>query len=659
MLLKRLHIGKFRGVENKDFEFKKTNIFCGSNGVGKTTCLDAISMLLCGETFTYGKDNTKNRDMNNQQEQCDISLVVETDTTTFNENGDLIKAKVILGCKMYEQYKGKKGEKTEEYIGFKTDWYINERKSTEKEYFNFLKELFNINYNDSIKNFNIFRFLIDYNYTNTCDYKAVKQFIESLLKIAPDIEILKEEKFRSIAYDLSSNNFDIKATNSIYNSKIKELEKSIASTEYVLSDLKSQETIFNENTSILSSIEEKRSKIKDLKETDGLTIEIREEYSALCGAIGEFEFQKNELEGMRNKEYNAVKLKVDEFKEEYGKYSVEKQELEKIINDYTYNLKTLEEEKELYLETISKIDKETVPYVYCPECGCELNKEQIEEFKNNKNSRIAEYSRKIAEINESIVEKENQKKQLDKDLEKTSNVLQKLFEKNQVLAEKEQTQYLKINQKYLDLLNKLEKNTQNQIERYNELTSYIEQAKETKYSTIEDLTKEITEMQSKVEQANFTKERINNYKTELEKLLDNKCLIESKQISLNEFKDYKTQLIKENAHKIFGDIVWVLQEESKANADSKKDKCYATLNGVSMDGVNTASKLVLGSQIINCVKTHLGVNGIPLVFDIVDNIGQKALTKVANIDENQIFCTKANFEEGMPLNLKNLELEKE
>ena len=78
MKIVSLKIQKFRGVENTEYNFNKVNIFKGSNGVGKTTCLDALTMLLCGETYTYDKDATKNRDMNNEREVNDISMVVKS-----------------------------------------------------------------------------------------------------------------------------------------------------------------------------------------------------------------------------------------------------------------------------------------------------------------------------------------------------------------------------------------------------------------------------------------------------------------------------------------------------------------------------------------------------------------------------------------------------
>lgn len=659
MLLKKLHIVKFRGVKNRDFKFRKTNIFCGSNGVGKTTCLDAISMLLCGETFTYDKDSTKNRDMNNQQEQCDISLIVETDSTTFNEEGSLTKIEVVLGCKMYEQYKGKKGEKTEEYIGFKTDWYINERKTTEKEYFSFIKELFNINYNDNIKNFNIFRFLIDYNYTNTCDYKAVKQFIESLLNITSDVDILKDEKFRTIAYDLSSNNFDVKNTNSGYNLKIKELDKEINSTEFVLNDLKNQEKAFDKDLNILSSVEEKRFKIEELKKSSGLTEEEEKEFLQLKEEHEKFNEIKNQLIQARENAMLELKRKGNTCREEYAKVALEKREKTNELDFLIANIKKLEDDKQSYLEIISEREKEKLQILYCPECGCELNKEDLIAFENGKTKSIARCSRSIANINKDVETMLKKKVQLEKELDGIANQVQVLFERNNLSDINEKEEASKITNNYISKLEKVEAEHQENQNRYFELITKIEGFKETKIVIIESLTKQITELELQSKQSETIACKIKDYQLKLDKLLDEKCKIESKQISLTEFKDCKTQLIKENTHKIFGDIVWVLQEESKVNADSKKDKCYATLNGVSMDGVNTASKLVLGSQIISCVKKHLGVIGIPLVFDIVDNIGKTALTKVANLDETQIFCTKADFEDDEPLKLLNLELEKE
>ena len=41
---------------NYSFEFSdKLNVFLGSNGVGKTTSLDCLGILLFGESFSYNK----------------------------------------------------------------------------------------------------------------------------------------------------------------------------------------------------------------------------------------------------------------------------------------------------------------------------------------------------------------------------------------------------------------------------------------------------------------------------------------------------------------------------------------------------------------------------------------------------------------------------
>jgi hypothetical protein len=169
-------------------------------------------------------------------------------------------------------------------------------------------------------------------------------------------------------------------------------------------------------------------------------------------------------------------------------------------------------------------------------------------------------------------------------------------------------------------------------------------------------------LQQRIFVVNMQKKNLDVLKTDLEhsqkakdELLDAKCTVEAKQIALQGFKDLKTRIINSQTSEVFGDIKWVMQEESKATEGSKKDKCYATLNNVSMDGVNTASKLVLGVKIIECVKRKYHIENMPIIFDIVDNIGRKALDEVKALSKGQIFCTKASFENEVPLHITSEE----
>ena len=79
MRVKNISYENLNGLTNC-FEFsEKLNVFLGSNGVGKTTSLDCLSILLCGESFSYGKTLEKHIDVKNRENVCTLNMIVETD----------------------------------------------------------------------------------------------------------------------------------------------------------------------------------------------------------------------------------------------------------------------------------------------------------------------------------------------------------------------------------------------------------------------------------------------------------------------------------------------------------------------------------------------------------------------------------------------------
>lgn len=653
-------IKAFRGVKEKDFTFSdKENCFIGSNGVGKTTCLDAITLLLTGETFVYDKDMAKNRDFNNQRDINEIYILVETDDETINEEGNFVKVIQKLSAKLYEQYKGKKGEKTDEYIKFAVDWYINDEKLTKEKYFERLNNIFNINYNNNIKEFNLNRFLVDYNYSNTCNYQALKKFIESILNITPDNEILKQEQFRMCAYDLVQNNYDIKATNSLYNTKIKALQDKINNINAIIDDINNNnyEILTNEEIELLNK--EKESIInskKPTKEEENKLIELENIRNNNELSINEYnenkkiEFQKNNSKINQEKIDSLVEL--GKINNDINNINSEGKEIKRLIERLSNENENFNKNIERLNKELNIVSKEECKEIKCPNCNTILNQNEINEWEtkkitktNNIEFSIKEFNNKINQNNELIKQYQNNFNELNnryKNLNISKGKLELSIEKmvvpvfvptvNQELVnnyEYSKKEY----EDYKTYLSNKEKYTDEEINRINEI----------------DIELKNNIINAKMKENN--NEKLELKQSELEKLLDEKCKLELKQIALVDFKEYKTQLIKENTSKVFGDIEWVLQEESKANSNSKQDKCYATLNGVSMDGVNTASKLVLGTKIIECVKKKLGVKGLPLIFDIVDNIGEKALREVESISNNQIFCTMASFNDNVELSL--------
>ena len=80
MKIENLKIESFRGLKDLEFNFKEgLNLFSGSNGIGKSTVIDAIMWVLCDETLVYGKQSADNRNQNNLRDIIKVSLKLDND----------------------------------------------------------------------------------------------------------------------------------------------------------------------------------------------------------------------------------------------------------------------------------------------------------------------------------------------------------------------------------------------------------------------------------------------------------------------------------------------------------------------------------------------------------------------------------------------------
>ena len=137
---------------------------------------------------------------------------------------------------------------------------------------------------------------------------------------------------------------------------------------------------------------------------------------------------------------------------------------------------------------------------------------------------------------------------------------------------------------------------------------------------------------------------INNYKSE-------KATYEQKSIVLKQFNIDYAKLIEERISNVFGDIKINMVKEGKNSKE--KINCFAIHDDKPIFNYNTAPQKALGSKIISKIKQHLGIKNLPIMFDIVDNIGKKALDEIIKYSNGQVFCTLVEFEDGKELKLIN------
>lgn len=682
MKLKKLEIVKFRGIANKVFDLNdKINCFKGSNEMGKSTCLDGLMLLLTGETYVYGKTMESNRDLNHQKEVNELSLYVETDEKSFDDNGDIVSKIVKLSIKQYEYWKTRKGTNEVEYDSFKTDYFYNDTSVAKEEYFNKLKDLFNINYTDKITGFNVLRLLVDPTYTNEVEAKSLKKLIETICKITPDFEILTQKELKPCAKILADNDFDIKLATKYLNSNISNCEKELIAQNSAIETTQKFINDYEVKLEEIGDIEAINNEINQIELKKNITKEEREKENELRSSVNELDLEIKAMEQNEREQYNrniaqfssdskkynndlvVVMNEISSITDKHNKIVGEKNKLnfklQQTQNELDQKNKSIEYKNKL----LNELEISSIVEKHCPNCNCIINQEEIDNFESEKKrksisikeeigslaSDVKRLSKEVEELNLSIKDFELEINEWkgkyatkQKELEEVKKAIKECDEKPMPQFEYSMAYHNKC------------KDLENAKTLHN---SFVQSVKNIHTLSQEDLDR-LNVLNNNINTYNYTKSQLGQTKTQLEivenkknELLDLKCELELKQNALDKFKQIKAKLIKENTSKVFGDIEWVLQEESKKAQKTKDvERCYATLNGVSMNGVNTASQLVLGTKIIACIKKALGVVGLPIIFDIVDNIGEKATNEILE-NSNQIFCTQVIRKNGVALRL--------
>ena len=189
MVIKNLKITSFRGIKEKEYEFDELlNVFKGKNGIGKTTIIDCIMWLICGETLVYGKQDSDNKNKQDTKEVVQATLEFDNGT--------------ILERKYYEAWI-ENDEGNLEFSRMENQYRINGAKFQQKEYFAKINRLIGISDGFGVKNVNILRALMDYNYLFSIKYTDTRNFLMKLLNLTSDEELLKDKKYEKIKVDLA------------------------------------------------------------------------------------------------------------------------------------------------------------------------------------------------------------------------------------------------------------------------------------------------------------------------------------------------------------------------------------------------------------------------------------------------------------------------
>lgn len=610
MKIKILEIKKFRKVENIKINLDdKLHIFEGKNGIGKTTIIDSILWVLSDETVVYGKQDSDNRDFNDLKSEINVILSCDDGTILERKYWDVWKENIL-------------GENT--YVKTENKFFINGTPYKKTEYFDEIKKMLNLDRNLKLpKDFNIIRAIIDYNYFWSIDYKISRAFLETVLKLKTDIEMLNDEKYHPIKLDIMNTKFDLSKAMINIKNEYSLLEKQISDCQVILNDLKLQYS--DEKVNDLKSLYEKRDKL------NGDKIENNADFKAIIERLAEIDKLIKEEEKVSNKAFNSTLEKInklsDEEKELREQLNRVKIQNESYNEDIAYRMSRIDTANESIYILNSIVDDETL----CPNCGYILNQKTIDNNKIEREKRIKDLKNEIE-----IVEKELE---ILKDRkENTQTEIDKIEKKISDNEAEQEILHIELSRKENSKIETLKEEKDNKLAILEELREKFDFEKNLALTLVMSEIGNLSYLLNIPERMKQITESIKNY--EMLKLD-----LEVRKELIREFKKEKLETIKQKTSKVFPSLEIEIIEENE-NTGNLKEVCYAKLKNVEYKGINDGNKKIIGIITIEELKKALNLTDFPIIFDKAGDLDSTNLNQILNITNSQVLATRVNDKEN-------------
>ena len=616
MKIKKIKIDKFRKIENVEIDkFGIVNELFGSNGCGKTSFISFITWIIYGETLDFGTNDEMNIDTFNPNEYISGEITFDNDyklarTYGIDDNGNI-----------------------------KNDFFCNDRKcKSQKEYYEYVNEIFGITGSIKIKGLNLIRALSDPYYL-TSKPNEFRELISRLINIDTYSILFEDEKYQLIKADYDKQKKDFDTCKDYYNSKINEIDNDVKKIKSIINDYKS--SLVKIDNIDIDKIKIDRDNLE--KELSSVISEINNE---IIGKQKELFSLQDKIKGsqLNDKKNNELNTQLSLLKSEYNDLVDKLQNISLENGKKEIELKNLNSSLKEYEKYLSELKSMTFTEIHCPNCNTLINENDYKKFNvdkvkkiNETNLEIEKTKKKIKEIK--IIETTDLEKQIETKVEEIKSINSKILEVDNYKSEetiKLEQERDSINDEVMYLVSNKEKNI------------------EEKTSAIKEKLKQIEDEIAFFNNNNTTLEKIKDYNVSLENALKQKSIFTNKLTMLKAFKNDEILLLKNNTSKIFGEVFdFEMLVKNKSN-DNYKKVCYASIEGLEQTKQNTANYLYYSIVMLEKIKQYINPNcDIPIIFDIADNLGEKATKNITDVIKNsQIFYTRIEWKDNVERQLK-------
>lgn len=602
--LKSLELTNFKGIKNKNIDFKYDTTISGDNATGKTTIFDAYCYLLWDkdsqnrsdfEIKTIGADG---RAIPNIEHSVEGVFEIDEVNYTFK--------------KVYKEiWTKKRGQTKADFTGHATDYYINDVPIKKKEYQDRI---------GSIITEDEFKLLSNPFYFNEVLKKEEKRkLLTELVEISDKLDISNEnkdfERLELDKYTIDEIKAKYKSQAKKANEKLKEIPIRIDEIQkqirqYNFDELEMQKNITLGSLKVITG---------ELEPTNLTAQRIRQ----LTGELAQLEMQKSQIDINAQKDYRQ---KITDIDEKLSNTISVIDKIEKNKKQAEYDIKKHQEEvdaveKKLLEKRSQWVEIKKKKYGgdnICPTCKQTLPNEQIQKI-------IEEFNEKKSEELEHI---ENQSQELIKVKNKSSSEIESLKMTLQNALQQEEK---------LKMIYDTLKDEKSQIKPADTSSKTADVQRE-----IDRVKKELSDIGASSDEENEKK------KLELQQKLDeiNQQLASQKinqdikqQIEKYELEEKELAKTYEEAQR----YLYIVELYEKAYADAVTDKinsmfdtvkfklfdeqinggliptCEATIDSVPYSDLNSAGKINAGLDIMKTISTKLD-KYVPVFVDNAESI---------------------------------------